>query len=560
MGRSFFLLFFLLISFSLHAGDKGDQTNKHFNKTNTNDHSQYIAINQIFMWVGNNGMGSHDPNTDGNGFYWPGGENATISMLYEDGLVWGAKIDQELRVNGSTYRHGLQAGKILPNGKADDPSLEKYRVYKIRKGWESLPFGPTRDAYEKDYNEWPIEDGAPYVLDKDGNKIPEFVGDEVLWCVSNDMDSSRSRYTYGTLPMGLEQQMTIYGFNKQDDFGDVVFKKYTFLNKGNLTLREMIFAYWSEADVGYVLDDYTGCDTLLKLGYGYNGDNDDDSYGAAPPAIGYVFLQGPTVQGEVTESAKFLSKWRHGYKNLPMTAFTTFINGDPTGQYVDADMGVAAGSIQFYNFMTGKTKMGVQFVDPHTGVPTNTMLAGDPVAGTGWYEGKGWPTATQPNGLWPGNRRLTMSSGSFTMAPGDTQEVVIGIVVGRGTSNLNSITELKRKTKLVQLVYDSDFSFDPVSVKDDSKNFTTTEFSLSQNYSNPFNPNTTISYGIANPGLVSVKIFNILGEEIALLVNEYKNSGSYSVNFDASKLSSGIYFYTMSSVNFVSTKKMIVLK
>ncbi|MDP1995145.1 MAG: T9SS type A sorting domain-containing protein, partial [Ignavibacteria bacterium] len=85
-------------------------------------------------------------------------------------------------------------------------------------------------------------------------------------------------------------------------------------------------------------------------------------------------------------------------------------------------------------------------------------------------------------------------------------------------------------------------------------------YSLKQNYPNPFNPNTTISYSIANPGLVTVKIFNILGEEILQLVNEYKNSGSYSVNFDASRLSSGIYFYTMNSGSFVSTKKMVVLK
>ncbi|MDP3148579.1 MAG: T9SS type A sorting domain-containing protein, partial [Ignavibacteria bacterium] len=85
-------------------------------------------------------------------------------------------------------------------------------------------------------------------------------------------------------------------------------------------------------------------------------------------------------------------------------------------------------------------------------------------------------------------------------------------------------------------------------------------YMLHQNYPNPFNPITTISYSIANPGLVTVKIFNILGEEILQLVNEYKNSGSYSVNFDASKLSSGIYFYTLNSGSFVSTKKMVVLK
>jgi len=97
-------------------------------------------------------------------------------------------------------------------------------------------------------------------------------------------------------------------------------------------------------------------------------------------------------------------------------------------------------------------------------------------------------------------------------------------------------------------------------VEDDSKDENSPKsYSLNQNYPNPFNPNTTISYSIANPGLVTVRIFNILGEEILQLVNEYKNSGSYSVNFDASRLSSGIY-YSLNSGNFISTKKMVVLK
>ncbi|MFA6979617.1 MAG: T9SS type A sorting domain-containing protein [Ignavibacteriaceae bacterium] len=487
MGRSHLISFIFLLSLSLYANnpewttsadggivyDGGEKGKKQLSKPNTNDFNNFISINQIFMWVSNNGMGSHNPLTDASGFYWPGGENATISAIFEDGLIWGAKVDTQIRVNGSVYRHGLQAGKILPNGEADDPNLEKYRIYKIRKGWESLPPGPRRDTYEKDYHEWPIEDGAPYVLDKDGNKVPDFVGDEVLWCVSNDMDQSRSTYTYGTLPMGLEQQMTVFGFNRSGDLGDMVFKKYTLINKGTLTLKDMVLAYWSDTDLGDAEDDYTGCDTTLKLGYTYNGDNNDVGfYGTTPPAVGYVFFQGPIVKGVTSDSAKFLKEWRHGYKNLPLTAFTFFINSD-AGLILDPDQGVAAGSIQFYNYMTGKSKTGVQFVNPQTGNPTNVILAGDPVAGTGWYEGPdGWGPTSPP----PGDRRHVMSSGSFTMAPGDTQEVVIGIVIARGSNNLNSITELKKKTKIAQTAYDKDFNsvqppLDPIvtSVVDDKQ-------------------------------------------------------------------------------------------
>jgi len=486
-----FLILFGFLTVWVNADDKSSENKKQLNKTNTNDHNQYIAINQIFMWVSNNGSGSHDPRTDASGFYWPGGENATIPAIFQDGMIWGAKVGREVRVNGSVYRHGLQAGKILANGEADNPNDGKYRVYKIRKGWEGLPPGPRRDAYEKDYNEWPIADGAPYVLDADGNKVPEFVGDEVLWCVSNDLDQTRSTYTYGTLPMGLEQQMTVFGFNRTGDLGDMVFKKYKLINKGNLTLREVYLAYWSDTDMGNASDDYTGCDTLLKLGYTYNGDsNDEDFYGTTPPAVGYVFFQGPIVEGVSSDSAKFLTQWRHGYKNLPMTGFTFYINLG-SSPYQDPDQGVAAGSVQFYYYMTGKDKRGNQFIDPNTGLSTNIILAGtpgDPIAGipaSGWYEGPvGWPGGSSP----PEDRRHLMSSGPFTMAPGDTQEIVVGIVIARGVNSLNSITELKKKTKTAQIAYDNDFNLTPapdapkVSTFSDDKQVTLYWEPNSENY------------------------------------------------------------------------------
>lgn len=462
-----FLLSFLFFGFT--SDKKKDENKKHIEKTSGNDFYSYIAINQIFMWVSNNGDGSFNPQTGNSGFYWPGGENAVIPAIFEDGLLWGAKVGREIRVNGSVYRHGLQAGKILANGLPDNPNQEKYRVYKIRKGWESLPFGQTRDAYEKDYNEWPVEDGAHWV-DKNGDGIytvgidePEFIGDEVLWCVMNDMDTSRSTYTYGTLPIGLEVQMTVYGFNRQGDLGDVVFKKYTLINKGALTLNDMALAYWSDTDLGYAGDDYTGCDTILNLGYTYNGDNNDEGYySAAPPSVGYVFLQGPIVSATENDSAKFLGSWRIGHQNLPMNAFTFYIGGDPTGLFIDPNQGVPSGAVQFYNNMLGKSGSGLPFIDPHTGLETPIILAGDPVAGTGWYEGPvGWPGGNHP----PDDRRHLMSSGMFTMAPGDTQEVVVGIVIARGTSNLNSITELKKKAKIVQLAYDKDFITTPLPKK-----------------------------------------------------------------------------------------------
>jgi hypothetical protein len=86
------------------------------------------------------------------------------------------------------------------------------------------------------------------------------------------------------------------------------------------------------------------------------------------------------------------------------------------------------------------------------------------------------------------------------------------------------------------------------------------EFSLEQNYPNPFNPSTSIQYRVSSTSNVSLKVYDVLGNEVATLVNEEKPAGSYEVKFDASGLSSGIYFYKLQSGSFVETKKMLLLK
>ncbi|HZW39093.1 MAG TPA: T9SS type A sorting domain-containing protein [Ignavibacteriaceae bacterium] len=83
---------------------------------------------------------------------------------------------------------------------------------------------------------------------------------------------------------------------------------------------------------------------------------------------------------------------------------------------------------------------------------------------------------------------------------------------------------------------------------------------LQQNYPNPFNPSTKIKYTLPKQGLVNIKIYDVLGNEIMNLVNEEKLSGKYEVEFDGSSLSSGIYFYQIQSGEFLDTKKMVLMK
>jgi len=85
-------------------------------------------------------------------------------------------------------------------------------------------------------------------------------------------------------------------------------------------------------------------------------------------------------------------------------------------------------------------------------------------------------------------------------------------------------------------------------------------FYLFQNYPNPFNPATSINYQVSEPSFITIKVFNIIGQEIKTLVNEFKQSGKYSVQFDGTGLTSGIYFYKLDANQFTEIKKMIILK
>jgi len=140
-----------------------------------------------------------------------------------------------------------------------------------------------------------------------------------------------------------------------------------------------------------------------------------------------------------------------------------------------------------------------------------------------------------------------------------------------GSGNTIDLTKIRK----ISLVYEKrdnmDLSNYEVEIKNiaflpknnDKKNTASElprEYKLSQNYPNPFNPTTMIEYSILNHEFVNLKVYDILGREVATLVNEVKSPGTYSVRFDASNLSSGVYIYRLQTDSFTSTKKMILQK
>ncbi|MEJ2196696.1 MAG: T9SS type A sorting domain-containing protein [Ignavibacteriaceae bacterium] len=114
------------------------------------------------------------------------------------------------------------------------------------------------------------------------------------------------------------------------------------------------------------------------------------------------------------------------------------------------------------------------------------------------------------------------------------------------------------KKSLLLITYVLLFSSLIIAQKDDTS--IPDYFSLKQNYPNPFNPSTIISWQLFTDSKINIKVFNVLGNEIATIVNEELPAGNYEVKFDASNLPSGIYFYKLTANQFSETKKMTLIK
>ena len=150
---------------------------------------------------------------------------------------------------------------------------------------------------------------------------------------------------------------------------------------------------------------------------------------------------------------------------------------------------------------------------------------------------------------------------------------LIGFKEGKGTTtethnysftdDLLDTSSSKLYYRLKQVDYDGSFEYSDIVEVD----IAPSTYSLSQNYPNPFNPSTTIKYSIpdviSTGGrnlLVTLKVYDILGKEVATLANEEKPAGKYEVDFNAANLTSGIYFYQLKSGQFIEIKKMVMVK
>lgn len=394
----------------------------------------FWAPNRIGTYISNDGYTVDWHPTGSAGMEWPVGSGNHIH--FAGGGIWIAGIkDGEIVTAATEFVTEFQPGKVNQSGPGvvgvpENPQDPRFKVYVINRADVA---DPLRNP---DYTNWPAADGAP--VNADGT--PALVGSDMTWAVYNDYNQTLHDNLFETKFMGVEVRRTIWAFNRPDAFGDMLFVKFEIENKSGKDIADTYLSTWNDIDVGDALD-LIGCDTTLSLGFNYKTQA-DGLYGANPPAIGFDFFQGPIVPspGDV---ANVSGTKVPDFKNLPMGSFAKYINGGPP-QLSDPEVGSEA-----YNFMKGFDKFGDPIINEQTGQVTKFFHPGDPVAGTGWLD-------TDHR-----DKRFLMTAGPFTLADGDAQEFVVGIVIAQGNTGTQSVELLKRNDAVAQLAYDINFSLPP---------------------------------------------------------------------------------------------------
>lgn len=515
--------------------------------------SQYtFDANNIRTNIRNTGILFQDLRTTNTaGFEWPkySGKNA----IFTSGLSIACMINGNLRLANATY-NGEYAPGYVDVTQFNDPKFKTnsaFKLYKVKAGdtqssnpdyanWGLMvPYGATYDD---------INNNGTFELNIDKPGVPG--ADQTIFVCITDADPSNHKssegFSGGTLPVFAEVHLTLWGYNLPN-LNNILFTRYEIINKSGKAWTNTHFGLFCDSYLGKPDDDYIGCDSALNLGYTYNAGNTDSSYGANPPAVGFRFLKTPLYKGS----------------QLGMTAFN-YISGynllndclnDPSGS-----------PLQAFSILRGFRTDSSGWLNPTTVPPygTNYCFSGNPEDSSGWTEYKGIicrdgnivPSA-------PGNKRSMMVTGSdsLTIQPHRKFNIVFAAVIDRGSSNLNSVTKIKNFSNIAKIFYDQNFNYtdDDVSFIQSYPQVSET-YHLNQNYPNPFNPVTNIKFFIPENTFASLKIYDVTGKEIAVLVNKNMVIGEYEYQWNAANLPSGIYFYKLETENFSQSKKMILIK
>lgn len=511
----------------------------------------------------------------------------SIVSIFSQGFMLSGMIESSVWAAG-----GFTASRILDfqAGQVGYPTNDpRNGIYKVAlsdsafgTSWQRWKGAVSLGARYWDGNNNNVYD--PIDLNQNGTwelneDMPEILGDVSYFTVFNDgVDAGLRRYMES--PKGIEIRQTIYAFPDSDSpaMQDAVFIRYEIIKKGNLApeIDDFIFGIQSDPDLGDPNDDLISTDTLRNSLVCYN-DGDDPQYGVNPPAIYNTMLFGspiyipgvsfidvnnngifdkridtPLDTAVIPLGKPFDNLLYPGAINSGMRVSQHYMSAHPT-------QGDPNTSQEVRNYMLGKNRIG-EYLDPCTWafgevrggincelVDPVYVYSGNPVTNSGWINN----TAL--------DHRTTMASDRTFLDNQSTLTYHTAIIMGRGTSHLNSITVTKTNVDTIFNRLGARYHFIPTSSEEIVSQLPGV-YELSQNYPNPFNPNTVIKFSIPENSFVTIKIYDNTGALVKTLLNQEMDPGNHEVSFSGNTLASGVYFYRLECDNFTQTRKMILIK
>ncbi len=398
----------------------------------------------------------------------------SVSNALFAGSLWIAgMVDGTLRLAASTYGpYEFWPGPLDEGGNPPADCAAYDRLYRVSKAdvetyeatgtagpdladWPTGLGAPTVDAAGKeiDLSDEPLAERRDRRIDLSAGERPAFLGDQMIWWVMNDMGNIHDRSKAS--PVGIEVHGLAFAFEAPGAVGNATFYRYRILKKGPQALTGAFVGLFSDPDMGDFADDWIGTDSTLGLAYAWNSDNFDgggEGFGTPPPAVGYDLFQGPLVPSPGS-NARAGPRLVPGYRNVPVTTAVYFNNGGG----VTEEPSVA---VDFFNYLTGFWKDGKPFVEggnarEYSTTPVRFVYSGDAANCGYWTE---CYSDGQGGRIPPGDRKFVISSGPFSIDPGGEQEILWGVVYGRGKDHFDSVTALKEADVALQAFVDSWFT------------------------------------------------------------------------------------------------------
>lgn len=501
------------------------------------------------------------------------GDGGSMGKYEEGSFLFSSGFFISGYVNGNLFANGVASSALLedylPGKVGSDPEDPLNVIYIVSKN--DPPFGSSwqrwkdavligADFYDGDkdgiYNPVDLNWNGTWDTNED---MPPLIGDEIVWCVYNDgVPADQRRIGFEIDPIGIEIQQTLFATSNLE-LENVIFIKYKVTNTGLVSdvLDSAFFSPWDDTDIGDATDDLSGSDTLLQSIFTYNY-IDDAVYGNTPPAIFITVLQGPVKESTNISDTAYIrngeiigEEFFPGYENLGLYSFSGYAKSDPT-------QGDPRDIYQVWNYVHARDRQG-NLLDPcdtlygkvYGGVDCSQInpmfwFSGNPVIKLGWIDKQAR------------DDRKFSSIGSLSLEKDKSLEIILALVVGRGTDDLNSITVARENVHRAIQEYQSNFASMTYSAPAATNPIAS--YVLYQNYPNPFNPTTTIRYELPQDGVVTIDIYDILGQKVRTILNEFQKADRYEVTFNSTGLASGVYIYQLRVNDFIQSKKMVLIR